>query len=292
MITYEARFLPDHRADDAHSENNVAAAFCRVRGNGHLLLIEESSQAGRFDAFVQLLRKNELEVTVRDTRRPFDNLADLQQFDCVILADAPRVSGDGASDLTQFSDEQIHQLVQNTEHFGCGLVVLGGPNSYGAGGWTNTELEKALPVDCQIKASKVNAVGALMLVIDSSGSMSGEKIVWSRAAAIAASQMLGSHDYVGVVTFDSEAHWALPLRRNSSPQQTKARLDRIAASGGTNMMPALREAYRSNPKLRRIAQARCGAYRRPNTKRQLRIAGQRRENERHHHHRCRYWPRR
>src|SRR5262249_20210384 len=159
-------------------------------------------QAGRFDKFVQLLRKNELDVTVRDTRRPFDNLADLQQFDAVILADAPRVSGDGATELTQFSDEQIHQLVQNTEHFAFRLIVLGGPNSYGAGGWTNTELEKALPVDCQVQASKVNAVGALMLVIDSSGSMSGDKTAWSRAAAVATAQMLGAHDYIGVVTFD------------------------------------------------------------------------------------------
>ena len=124
-------------------------------------------------------------------------------------------------------------------------MVLGGPNSYGAGGWTNSELEKAMPVDCQIQATKVNAVGALMLVIDSSGSMSGDKIAWSRAAAVAASQMLGPQDFIGVVTFDSEAHWALPLRKNASPQQTKARLDRIAASGGTNMMPALREAYQA-----------------------------------------------
>lgn len=241
--TYEARFIPDNPADDAHTENNVATAFTRISGNGRLLLIEDSAQPGRFDRFVELLRKNDLEVTVRDTRRPFDGLADLEQFDCVVLADAPRVSDGSGTELTQFSDQQIHELVQNTEHFGCGLVVLGGPNSYGAGGWTNTELEKALPVDCQIQATKINAVGALMLVIDSSGSMGGEKIASSRAAAVATSQMLGSHDYIGVVTFDSEAHWILPLRRNSSPQQTKARLDRIAASGGTNMMPALSQAY-------------------------------------------------
>ena len=38
---------------------------------------------------------------------------------------------------------------------GAGLVMLGGPNSFGAGGWTNTELEKAMPVDFQIKNAKV-----------------------------------------------------------------------------------------------------------------------------------------
>lgn len=244
MMTYEARFVPDKPADDSHTENNLATSFCRVSGNGHVLLIEDASQIGRFDPYVSLLRKNEIEVTVRDSRRPFDNLADLQEFDSVILADVARVAGEAPAELTQFTDEQIHQLVQNTEHFGCGLVVLGGPNSYGAGGWTNSELEKALPVDFQIQSAKVNAVGALMLVIDSSGSMTGEKIAWSKAAAVAASKMLTERDYVGVVTFDSESHWIVPMQRNGARERTKARIDRIGAAGGTDLMPALREAYR------------------------------------------------
>ena len=56
-------------------------------------------------------------------------------------------------------------LVRNTEQFGCGLVMIGGPNSFGAGGWTNTELEKAMPVDFQIKNAKVKAVGALVMMM-------------------------------------------------------------------------------------------------------------------------------
>ena len=142
LSTYEATFVPDNPAADVQSQNNSATAFCQVIGKGRVLLIEDASNAGQFDPLVDLLRRNEIEVTVRDTRHPFDNLADLQQFDGVILADVPRVAGDGAEEITQFTDEQIRQLVQNTQHFGCGLVVLGGPNSFGAGGWTNTELEK------------------------------------------------------------------------------------------------------------------------------------------------------
>ena len=68
----------------------------------------------------------------------------MQQFDSVILADVPRVAGEDATELTQFSDAQIHDLVQNTEHFGGGLVVLGGPNSYGVGGWTNTRAREGV----------------------------------------------------------------------------------------------------------------------------------------------------
>jgi Mg-chelatase subunit ChlD len=245
MATYDVRFFPHAPADDAHTENNLATGFSHVTGKGRVLLIEDAAQAGRFDAFVRLLRQNGIEVAITDTCRAFDSLADLQEFDCVILADVARVSGEPPAELTQISDEQIHALVQNTEHFGSGLIVLGGPNSYGAGGWTNSELEKALPVDFQIENMKVNPVGALMLVIDSSGSMIGEKIAWSKAAAIAATDMLGPRDYIGVVTFDSEAHWLVPMQRSADRDRIKAGIDRLGAAGGTDMMPALKEAYRA-----------------------------------------------
>ena len=32
--------------------------------------------------------------------------------------------------------------------------MLGGDNSFGAGGWANTELEKAMPVDFHIKNAR------------------------------------------------------------------------------------------------------------------------------------------
>ena len=56
-----------------------------------------------------------------------------------------------------------------------------------------------------------------MLVIDSSGSMAGEKIDWAKAAAVAAAEMLGRRDYIGVVAFDSEARWIVPLRGTARP---------------------------------------------------------------------------
>jgi Mg-chelatase subunit ChlD len=243
LSTYQATFIPDDPAADIQSQNNSATAFCQVSGKGRVLLIEDAANVSRFDAVVELLRRNEIEVTVRDTRRPFDNLADLQQFDAVILADVPRVTGDGAEEITQFTDEQIRQLVQNTQHFGSGLVVLGGPNSFGAGGWTNTELEKALPVSFQVDNAKVEAVGALVLVVDSSGSMDGEKIAWAKAAAVAAAEMLGRRDYIGVVAFDSAARWIVPLQRNGTASRTRSRIRQLGAGGGTDMMPGLQQGY-------------------------------------------------
>ena len=118
-----------------------------------MLLIEDWENPREFDFLVQRLGEKNIEVEVMPSDRLFTSLAELQGYDCVVLANVPRASG-GESDkkeATNFSDEQIEMLVRNTEQFGCGLVMIGGPNSFGAGGWTNTELEKAMPVDFQIK---------------------------------------------------------------------------------------------------------------------------------------------
>src|SRR5690606_28619743 len=102
-----------------------------------------------------------------------------------------------------------------------------------------------LPVNFQIESAKVDVVGALVLVIDSSGSMSGEKIAWSKAAAAAAAKMLSRRDYIGIIAFDSSSRWVVPLQRNGTGDRTRARIGRLSAGGGTDMMPALREAYRA-----------------------------------------------
>ncbi len=132
FYTYTARFLPDDPAADARAENNEASAFTHVRGQGRVLLIEDWARPGQFDAFVARLQRANLEVVVQPSDRLFGNLAELQRFDVVILADVARTSGDATQKITEFSDDQIDMLVRNTQQLGAGLVMLGGPDSFGA----------------------------------------------------------------------------------------------------------------------------------------------------------------
>jgi len=244
FYTYEAQFVPTNPADDAMSQNNRATAFTHVRGSGQTLLIESMENRGEHQQLVDRLRANNVEVTVRPTNQLFTNLAELQQYDTVILANVPRSDGDDAARITHFTDDQIRMLVRNTEYMGAGLIMLGGPNSFGAGGWTNTELEKAMPVDFQVKNLKVVPSGALMLVIDHSGSMSGEKLELSRAAAIAAIRVLGEKDQIGVVTFDSTATTVVPMQPVGNGERAISRVARIGSGGGTDMMPGVQEGYK------------------------------------------------
>ncbi len=245
FYTYEARFTPDDRRDDKQSRNNSATAFAYLEGKGRVLLIENAAHPGDFDFLIEQLRLAEIEVDLQNTNQLFTSLAELQPYDCVVLANVPRTTLRGDSDVVMFSDNQVKMLVENTRTLGCGLIVLGGPDSYGAGGWAESELEKALPVDLRIKNARVVPVGALALVIDRSGSMAGQKMSLSKSAAQAAIRSLGPRDFTTVVAFDSAPTTVTPLQRAASPERIAAQIGRLSAAGGTDMYPALDQAVRS-----------------------------------------------
>jgi len=224
FYSYDARFIPDDPADDSMPQNNRATAFTHVRGTGQALLIEDHENKGEFDRMVAALRAMNLEVEVRATgpEPPFDDLAQLQPFDTVLLANVPR---------EHFSDEQMQMLVQNTQNMGGGLVMLGGPNSFGAGGWTNTPLEEAMPVDFQIKSTKVVAVGALALMMHASEMPEGNH--WQKVIAQEAIRALGNQDWCGLLHWDGNDRWlwAEPrgmVRVGPNRRSMLARLDMMA----------------------------------------------------------------
>jgi Mg-chelatase subunit ChlD len=240
FYTYEARFLPDDADAERTSENNRAAAFTRIGGKGRVLFIENADAPGEFAFLIERLRASEILVDQRTSDQPFENLADLQSYDTVVLANVARSSGSEAETL--ISDDQIEALVRNTE-MGCGLVMLGGPRSFGAGGWANTRLEEASPVSFTIRNAKVVPSGALALVIDKSGSMQGEKMVMCRQAAAEAVRVLGANDHIGVVAFDGAARTVVPIQQvQGRRERIASRIRRLDADGGTDMFPGMRQA--------------------------------------------------
>ena len=146
FYTYEARFVPDRPEDDALPQNNRATAFTHIQGKGQVLLIEDHEHPGEFAVLVDRLRRQGLEVEVQPSDQCFSTPGRIAALRHGVAGQrAPR---------EQFSDGQIAMLARNTQQMGAGLVMLGGPNSFGAGGWTDTEVEQAMPVDFQIKSSR------------------------------------------------------------------------------------------------------------------------------------------
>lgn len=197
--TYRAEFVPNDPMNDALPQNNRADAFTFVRGKGRVLLIEDWNVPGEYSLLIEALRRGDIEVDIMPSDQLFSSLAELQAYDCVILAGVPKSSGEQADSIASFSDEQIEMLVRNTEQFGSGLVMLGGPSSFGAGGWSNTNIEKAMPVDFQIKNTKVEAVGALAMILHASEIAEGN--YWQKRIARAAMEVLGPMDFCGVMQY-------------------------------------------------------------------------------------------
>lgn len=196
---YRAEFVPDDPTNDALQQNNRADAFTYVRGKGRVLVVEDWKAAGDHAMMIEALRRSEIEVDVMPSNQLFTNLAELQAYDSVLLAGVPRSSGNDAEDIASFTDEQLEMLVLNAEQFGSGLVMIGGPDGLGAGGWSNSVIEKAMPVDFQVKNTKIEAVGALAMILHACEIAEGN--YWQKKIAEESLKVLGAMDYCGILQF-------------------------------------------------------------------------------------------
>jgi len=127
--------------------------------------------------------------------------------------------------------------------------MIGGDKSFGAGGYLKTPVEMALPVSTEVPTTLDLPGFALILVIDKSSSMAGSianknKLEGAKIAAFSAVEMLNPFDRVGVLAFDSEFHWTVPVTQAKNRRKIARELSTLKESGGTDLYPALEEAFR------------------------------------------------
>ena len=210
FYTFTAEFVPDEGAGDRRAINNVATGFTYARGIAQVLLIEGTR--GEHAELVRALREKQIEVKTltapgvggggNEGGDPLpDDLAQLQPFDAVILGNVPKDA---------FTESQQALLEANVHDMGAGLIMLGGENSFGAGGWMNTPVEKALPVDMQIKALKVQGKGALVQIMHATEIPEGN--YWMKVIAQEAIKTLSSYDYCGMVHWAGQEAWLFTIR--------------------------------------------------------------------------------
>lgn len=247
---FSALWSPDvdgagHAIGDTVPSNNRADSVTVAPGRGAVLLIDgvsggESQGAG--STLGATLSRAGLEVrSVGPEALPSDLLW-LQQFDLIILQNVP---------ADAMSRDLHAALATCVTQLGVGLIMVGGPDSFGAGGWKGTEIEPILPVKLDLPEKLVTPAAAVILVIDNSGSMNrsvmgsnrSQQDIADEGAALAIESM-DKTDLVGVITFNSDYTVDVPLAPNANPKATAKLVRSIAADGGTNMPPALREAQR------------------------------------------------
>lgn len=125
--------------------------------------------------------------------------------------------------------------------YGKSLITLGGQNTYLDGGFISGNLKEMLPVD--MNPSDTKRKTALILVIDNSGSMSGERLSMAIEGAKACLDILTPEDYIGVISFESYTRVVQPLASVGFKDSIIKRIDTIRTGDGTMMTPGLIEAY-------------------------------------------------
>lgn len=223
--------------DDTFPANNQAGSVTVVGGPPSVLLVEGTPGHGQY--LTAALEAAGVSVEVASpTTAPWDSAA-LRRFEAVILVDVPAVS------LPEGQQRTLGDYVQS---FGGGLVVVGGEQSYGPGGYARKPLEGMLPVRMDLRGRSLSASVALILVIDTSGSMGGgpdgsSKMDLAKEAAISAAELLGEYDQIGVVAFEDTARWIVNLQPASDLGTIQELIAQMAPGGGTDIYAGLAEAY-------------------------------------------------
>lgn len=135
--------------------------------------------------------------------------------------------------------DDIERFVQQ----GGGLLVIAGErNVYAENKKVEDALDRTLPAKLAPPRSPEGT--AVVLIIDKSSSMEGKKIELARQAAIGVVENLRPIDLVGVLIFDNSFQWDVPIRHAEDKVLIKRLISGIIPDGGTQIAPALTEAYR------------------------------------------------
>ena len=170
---------------DTITQNNEAAAFVNVQGPPRVLVIE--GQPGNGHNIIAALQATKIDVTVGAPSDVPTTLDGLVPYSSVVLADVPAVA---------LGTARMQTLQAFVRDLGHGLVVSGGQNSYGIGGYADTPLEQTLPVRMDIPQHKDTPTIAVVLIIESLESPMPINI--SKEAAKGVVNLLSARDQVGI----------------------------------------------------------------------------------------------
>jgi len=236
---------------DTFAQNDRADSDTIVKGPPRILIVAgDQVVAGNL---VTALQRERQDVSVLAPEAVPDSLPGLATYDSVVLVDAPR---------TRLTERQMLAMQSFTRDLGRGLVMIGGPQSYGAGGYKKTPLEETLPVDMDVRDRQKEPDVALVVVIDKSGSMAAchcsvanrdlgvaiqgvPKVDIGKEAILRAVSALTARDEFGVVAFDENAHWAIRTAPLGGIGDVEAQIAGIKPDGQTNIFAGLSEAVAS-----------------------------------------------
>ncbi len=226
-------------ANEARPGNSRAEKWIEIAGGPRVLLVTAYAD----DPLTPLLQAQGFGVeVVTDPSKA--HVGQLSGAKLVILNNVP---------AHLFHQDFLNALDFYVRSQGGGLLMAGGRNSFGSGGYFESAVDSLLPVSMELRTEQRKLATAMSIVLDRSGSMAAsvgphmEKIDLADEGTARSIELLGPMDAVSVYAVDTEAHEIVPLTSlgsNREPLEDDVR--RITSGGGGIFVPTgLRAAWTS-----------------------------------------------
>jgi len=202
---------------DPIPENNRARFIVGVEGIRSMLTISNKKESGLH----RLIQEGGLDVEHKQIEEVDWGLASLMNYSSILIENVT------ATDIGNTGLESLAAWVRQT---GSGLMITGGGNSYGQGGYYNSALDPILPVTMELRQEHRKLKLGIVVALDRSGSMAapvgGGKTKMDLADIGTANvyDLIGPSDELGVIAIDSAPHTVINLAPKS----------KLAASGARN----------------------------------------------------------
>jgi len=214
---------------DELPSNDALTEDLMVQPRLHALYVEGGERGARYLA--DALTAQGIRVSVANAQNLSEDARLLDGKDVVILSDV-RADSLGA--------DVVQRLRAYVRDRGRGLIFVAGQNTYGQDGFAKSKVEELLPVTFEARRKHEDL--DLVLLVDRSSSMRGQKIEVSKSAALATLDLLDPEHRLAVVAFDAQPHDVVPLMTVGNKLEAENLISRMTSSGQTNIYNALLRA--------------------------------------------------
>ena len=220
---YQVRVTP--AGDDPVPENNTARVLVGVTGPRPILHLTPGPES----ALTALLRAGGLDVRAVPPERFDFTLEALSSYSAVLVENVP---------AERLGTRGMETLAGWVRASGAGLMVTGGRQAFGPGGYYKSPLEPVLPVSMELRQEHRKLALAIVVALDRSGSMAmpvaggRTKMDLANLGAAQVLDLLGPIDEFGCLAVDTVAHTVADLGPVTDKAATRDRILRIESMGG------------------------------------------------------------
>ncbi|MEO6951014.1 MAG: VWA domain-containing protein [Polyangia bacterium] len=216
---------------DTIKDNNFREQTLYVAGPPRVLF--GLSQLDQASALADALTLQGIDVVRFDPPGAPQSIDELAGFDAIVLDELVPAR------LDEFTQSLIESYVRD---LGGGLLFVTGQVGLGTLD-RNSPIQRVLPLGSEDRVENQVPPVAMVMVVDRSGSMEGDKLAWTKRAALGTLDALPPDAQVGLVAFDAEFRWIAPLNVVSNRQVLTDEINSLSAGGGTRFYPALEDVF-------------------------------------------------